>query len=146
MPQLVGKKCAVCDERISSVLEGEFCNACSNPVHLKCKKTTDSALSPQTCLTCGSSRLLTTTSGGQRNESSQPPPFNLERFKQLRMSLTLLFCGVMLIPAGVVFVAHPELWSIPHQRSFRDIAFGVGLTGGGFVLCIMGVWWLKRTP
>ena len=37
MPQLVNKECAVCHERIASVVDTEFCRMCGNPVHRMCK-------------------------------------------------------------------------------------------------------------
>jgi hypothetical protein len=51
MPQLVGTKCFICEQRIGSVLEGEFCADCGNPHHLKCKKSTQAV--EGRCVACG---------------------------------------------------------------------------------------------
>jgi hypothetical protein len=51
MPQLVGTKCFICEQRIGSVLEGEFCADCGNPRHLKCKHSTQAV--EGRCVTCG---------------------------------------------------------------------------------------------
>src|SRR5687767_10770468 len=37
MMQLVGSRCARCLKVIPSILDGEFCADCGNPVHKKCK-------------------------------------------------------------------------------------------------------------
>ena len=50
MPQLVNQTCALCSQRISSVLEGEFCAACGHPVHRPCKRPGSSA---GACPSCG---------------------------------------------------------------------------------------------
>ncbi len=36
LPQLVGRSCAVCDERIGSEVDGRFCEGCGNPIHNRC--------------------------------------------------------------------------------------------------------------
>lgn len=51
MPQLVGTKCFICEQRIGSVLEGEFCADCGNPHHLKCKKSAQAV--DGRCVACG---------------------------------------------------------------------------------------------
>ena len=51
MPQLVGATCAICQQRIGSVLEGKFCSACDSPVHTKCSQP--GAGSDGKCSTCG---------------------------------------------------------------------------------------------
>jgi hypothetical protein len=38
MRQLVGQNCAVCGNRIGSVVDGRFCEGCGNPVHDNCSK------------------------------------------------------------------------------------------------------------
>ena len=54
MPQLVGKNCIHCGERISSVIDGRFCATCSAPVHDQCI----SANQPDRCSTCGAAKPI----------------------------------------------------------------------------------------
>src|SRR5947209_12741581 len=51
MTQLVGQKCALCQRPISSIAEGDFCSACSCPIHLKCVRS-GSDLAHR-CAACG---------------------------------------------------------------------------------------------
>lgn len=50
MSQLVGVDCALCGQRIASVLGAGFCTACSCPVHDKCRHT---ATVETGCPACG---------------------------------------------------------------------------------------------
>lgn len=52
MRQLVGLSCAGCRQRIGSILEGECCTTCGEPVHLTCKRP--SASLEGVCQSCGS--------------------------------------------------------------------------------------------
>ncbi len=38
MLQLVGRDCVICNDRISSTLDAEFCESCGNPVHRSCRE------------------------------------------------------------------------------------------------------------
>jgi hypothetical protein len=51
MLQLVGCRCVRCQQIISSIVEGEFCRDCGNPVHKHCAAL--SASSTGKCTTCG---------------------------------------------------------------------------------------------
>ena len=51
MTQLVGMLCAKCRQTIPSIVKGEFCAACNQPVHKACKLMT--AASENHCPECG---------------------------------------------------------------------------------------------
>jgi hypothetical protein len=51
MIQLVGQNCVLCQKRIDSILEGEFCSVCSCPVHTACRK--GGSMDSQFCPGCG---------------------------------------------------------------------------------------------
>jgi hypothetical protein len=53
MRQLVGLRCVICQERISSVLEGRFCSSCQNAIHNQCAATTSAPLGRDICHLCG---------------------------------------------------------------------------------------------
>src|SRR5262249_5591434 len=54
MTQLVGSACVKCQKTIPSVVAGEFCSECGNPVHKKCKSGPMDA--PNACSSCGSDK------------------------------------------------------------------------------------------
>jgi hypothetical protein len=51
MAQLVGQLCVFCNTRISSILDGRFCDRCRNPLHARCEPATRE---PGHCPDCGS--------------------------------------------------------------------------------------------
>lgn len=53
MPQLVGKPCVICRQPIISILDGDFCRECGNPVHNACKASPEAIVKPDHCATCG---------------------------------------------------------------------------------------------
>jgi len=56
MAQLVGQACVVCDERIRSIMDAEFCQDCGNPVHHRCFRTSRDSLPATLCSRCGGDR------------------------------------------------------------------------------------------
>jgi hypothetical protein len=52
LPQLIGLKCAACQKAVVSVLDGEFCEACGNPIHKRCIGAADRP-SAHRCERCG---------------------------------------------------------------------------------------------
>jgi hypothetical protein len=57
-PQLVDQICVICGKPIVSILEGEFCSDCRNPVHFKCADTqvqaiAESSAAATCCPRCG---------------------------------------------------------------------------------------------
>jgi hypothetical protein len=59
IPQLVNKLCVHCEQRISSILDAEFCEECANPVHHDCKRTGDPSIGE--CSNCGAPQAVATT-------------------------------------------------------------------------------------
>jgi hypothetical protein len=50
--QLVGQTCERCQQRISSIAEGDFCNACGRPIHFHCLPRHD-PIARGCCQQCG---------------------------------------------------------------------------------------------
>jgi hypothetical protein len=80
MPQLVGQRCVICLQRISSALAGRFCPACGQASHFACGGSSPER-SEGLCLECGGDPTLTLlpdfagSETVQRKEiSSIPPP------------------------------------------------------------------------
>jgi uncharacterized RDD family membrane protein YckC len=72
MSQLVGSHCVVCREAVCSILDGEFCSECGNPIHLRCLETLPSS-STDRCLRCGGDKesSLAQAVKVERSESEQ---------------------------------------------------------------------------
>jgi hypothetical protein len=54
MPQLVGSRCTLCEQRIDSILEGQFCQVCAKPCHNRCRNAATPSADPFKCSGCGS--------------------------------------------------------------------------------------------
>ena len=61
-PQLVGATCVLCQKRIDSVVEGEFCSACGSAVHHLCVQTQNEVQKAAGCSRCGSDRTVSRAS------------------------------------------------------------------------------------
>lgn len=72
MEQLVGCACAVCGERIGSILDSRFCSTCGNAVHHACARPADASARPDHCSVCGCDRSNPTARRVQF-ERTQPP-------------------------------------------------------------------------
>jgi hypothetical protein len=64
MAQLVGQTCNVCGRRIESIREGDYCDFCGNPVHLKCREKKADDPGPDHCDYCGAD---VNSEAGQKN-------------------------------------------------------------------------------
>jgi cyclophilin family peptidyl-prolyl cis-trans isomerase len=53
MPQLVGQPCVVCNQRIVAARDAEFCSACGNAVHQRCREAYRSPADSLRCRRCG---------------------------------------------------------------------------------------------
>lgn len=52
-PQLVGETCVLCNKRIGSIIEGEFCAACGTPIHHQCVQAASERRNATGCSRCG---------------------------------------------------------------------------------------------
>jgi hypothetical protein len=88
MPQLVGLECALCNERIASMLEGEFCANCGNPVHKRC--ATPRVAKSGACEVCGADA----TAGAAHRQRSQEEAIDHERkARRYRTVAALVYVG-----------------------------------------------------
>jgi hypothetical protein len=68
--QLVGQRCVRCAGLIESILEGEFCPGCTNPVHLDCKRPGGNL---ELCPECGGNPLQSLPLRPDAVSQKQPP-------------------------------------------------------------------------
>jgi len=143
MAQLVGSACVLCDQRISSSLEGEYCADCGNAVHLKCLKRS-TVRSTDGCSSCGADPTVATTLRLQEQQRLQTAErVRMEAVanegRQSRRRLGMLFLSgfsvLVLIPLGYRNLVNPELWADPHHFSVQEVAFGLGPIVVGILLC-----------
>jgi len=77
MPQLVGQRCVLCEQRIMTILDGRFCKACSQAVHDSCAKSDNLPRSNSHCPACGGNPSLRLSpdfaAGGEKVKSAIKP-------------------------------------------------------------------------
>jgi len=92
-PQLVGSECAVCQKRISSILEGAFCKACGSPIHFQCQSRLETAEPSDRCVQCGAVRASSGMPAMAAPEAARPIGMAEGYFMILRMASDYLFCS-----------------------------------------------------
>jgi len=117
--QLVGQKCVLCGERISSIVEGRFCSACDASVHDKCAAP---SMEGGRCSTCGAPAAFVAQALKREGELLQ------SRARQVKQNaaIKLLVGGwlMCMIAVGATFTSLGVTGSI---RSACLIAFGIGV-------------------
>jgi hypothetical protein len=132
MAQLVGSSCAVCKQRIDSILEGRFCTVCGNPHHDGCRPQERADLAPGRCVTCGGE---TTSPAAIRfrceQERAKPQPPKKLNWKQYWNGICL--SGILVLILGAL-----RDRDAPPERRFRSGAFalvcGIVFVAGYFVI------------
>lgn len=140
MSQLVGKNCVICAKRIDSILEGKFCPACNNPVHMDCTLA-DVPAGANVCNVCGSPAALSARSAAAGARSPDPRgPSIMATYWALR-----LFLGAVLsFTFGIAFLFVPQLHDNPNELSTQELILGVGLILGGLILLGLTIRLLRR--
>jgi hypothetical protein len=95
MPQLVGLECAICRAPIASVLQGEFCATCGNPIHKRC--ATPNLARSGACEACGADVAAGAAHRGRsREEAAALRQYSL---------LYLVVHGPLCLVAGLALLA-----------------------------------------
>src|SRR4051794_14773219 len=90
MPQLVGLPCIHCKERIGDEFEGQFCPACSSPVHKHCANEKLSTSMDAGCRVCRASTELMQQQAQRLHSASVRR--NAARKQQIGVTLTGAGC------------------------------------------------------
>ena len=140
MSQVVGLPCSVCGNRIGSILNGCFCDACHNPIHESCR-TPPAHLSFSACTACGTDLSTASRQAEGREAERQrqlatlpPPPSQMAEVDQLRFLWNvgrLIVGGAAATAVGVVLL-------------FEGEPAGLGALGAGAVLGVIGVLACRR--
>lgn len=150
MPQLVGRKCTICRERIPSELDGAFCPQCGNPVHHECVKL---ATGSQVCHSCGTDMRVAASVQMQEEERRQaaikqlPPRPRLGFVKGYRyvQAGQFFFGGLIPIALGFVLLFSPDMRADRNQLSQAEAVGGVMAMIAGVLMMGFGLWIARRT-
>lgn len=144
MPQVVNKECAVCRGRIRSVLDGDFCLDCGNPVHHACRRPTNDVARSGICGTCSADvsdtdatrdRLMQLERDAQEREHLERRQADLDQRR--RLGKRDMVVGAFLLVGGVAFTGFDFLMAISQGGGEYLIATGA-IAFGAFRL-IRGV-------
>lgn len=69
MSQLVGSRCALCQQSIISILDGDFCPSCGSPHHDKCRQAQPNPDNASNCTTCGSALSVSLAASAEREQA-----------------------------------------------------------------------------
>ena len=129
MTQLTGLTCALCNERIASVLDGEFCSTCGCPIHSRCAMpgTTRSGA----CTACGADAAAA-AAHQQRSEEEAAAQARGLRSHHVTWGTLLLGLGIPLLAIGVASVVM-SISALSEERGFI-LWYGAILVGAGLTL------------
>lgn len=102
MPQLVGLECALCNEPIASVLDGEFCATCGNPVHKRC--ATPRVAKSGACAVCGADAAA---GAAHRQRSQEEATAHARRSRRYQVLAGIFFLGW-----GLACLAYAAVWLV----------------------------------
>lgn len=126
MSQLVGSACAKCNKSIPSIVTGEFCPKCGNPIHKACKTTSAGAAS--VCSDCGCA-IRDSAFSSTEAPASQPAPVQLRPNK---FSTKLMLGGIGAVVCGIWWLVDGL------SGSFLEEVIG-GLVWKGSILIVAGI-------
>ncbi len=134
MRQLVGLSCVLCHDRIGSIIDGRFCEACACPIHMTCAKPVGDADGESLCATCGAACSQSTREQSLHREhqsNSVAPPTGRNPIVWVAgivgfaiMSVSALLITLDPSPDGRLLNTAPALGV--------DIFVPIGLLGIGF--------------
>jgi hypothetical protein len=155
MRQLVGLKCSVCQQRISSILEGSFCDQCGSPLHDQCRKA-EATTGEKSCPVCrfapsGSCTAITSEpSYPRRSGAGQHPATDRAPARQGKpVPTAILIIGIYLIVTSglgtiglLMALAIPSVQRamsrhplpVPVQVALSFVGLAISFTGGVAIL------------
>jgi hypothetical protein len=144
MAQLVGSICALCDKRISSILDGRFCKACGAPVHNECINPDLDAKDEDYCDLCGSDlyvvREILEEAASKKSQNRYKVKDLFAGYKRLRTMwrCSWYFAGSLAaVLLGVWLIRYPDLTARPSNFTLNEILPGLAAVIAG--LCGMGL-------
>lgn len=152
MPQLVGRNCSICSERIPDELDSVFCGGCGNPIHLACKKP---AATARDCKMCGAdlemARKLQSIQEEERTaaiRSIPVPPLTLAHIGhavEAYHTAKWVLGGVVIIVMGLMLLFVPEFRADPKSIAAGEVAAGLAAILVGIVMIWLRIWLNRGT-
>jgi MYXO-CTERM domain-containing protein len=152
MAQLVNSLCAVCGERISSVIDGHFCEQCRGAVHNWCARPTGTPASSNICGACGGDSTLTAVL--EKKEQHERAQQAREERRMLVEDLVkplvwwrlarFSLAGVLIIALGFCLIFSPIFRTDPKHFTLEDAAPGIGAIIAGIALLGLVVFFMWR--
>jgi hypothetical protein len=150
MPQLVGKMCGVCNERVSCELDAVFCPQCHNPVHNQCVRPTE-VLSENNCSYCCTNLKAALARRVKEQEQLELatqavplPPSDFEKTYKWVQGAKLWLGGAILLGLGVREVIDPYLHADPKHVSTGELILGYTTILAGIALGSLGFLVVRR--
>jgi hypothetical protein len=121
MPEIVGRSCAICRERITKALDAEWCRSCGSPIHRECKRPATEGGCPE----CGADPVAAAAQR-LRSENEAFARRLLLRRHHFRLGLFRALSGLGCLSAGVAAFALPYFAS---RRGHRVVWYGAIVFG-----------------
>ncbi|MHC4938506.1 MAG: hypothetical protein ACYTHK_06020 [Planctomycetota bacterium] len=137
--QVVGQPCALCRQRISSILDGRFCPSCGSPVHNACAISGGAGV--ERCAVCGVALHLA-AEYRQRAREEEGEQVAAIRQHHLFWGIGSILVGLLLLGLGVATVLD-SIAAVDEGRSsilwWGAILVGLGMLvkGGALILAAM---------
>jgi len=145
MPQLVGKICGNCNNRISNDLDAVFCAQCHNPVHNACVSPIKTPYEDK-CTSCGTDLKDAFTRQVQEKEQianllrSVPiPPSEFEKTRRWLRVPSVLLASCVLLALGLKETIDPTFRADPKHVSIGELVLGCVTMILGAALGILGI-------
>jgi len=141
MPQLVGLECAICNERVASMLDGEFCATCGNPVHKRC--ATPRVAKSGACAVCGADAIA---GAAHRQRSQQEATEHTRHVRRYHVvwALVCLGVGLALLAVGLASL----VWAVVSEGKTVVIWTGAIIVGAALMARglahVYALWRMRR--
>jgi hypothetical protein len=121
MSQPVGLKCALCNGRIASEFEGEFCATCGNPIHMRCAAPSVARMG--VCEVCGADA----TAGAAHRQRSREEATGHTRHALYYRALSGVF--FLIVGGALLAVGFASLVQAVEEAEISTVLVGIIILG-----------------
>lgn len=127
MTQLVGSPCAKCKKTIPSIVVGQFCQECGNPIHNACKSVPSRI---EDCPTCGCEKKSPSGHDASTRNNAEVPQLKITPHGILSSwrFLQMMIGGTVVTGAGIGMILI-DAW-----------LYGIFLVCAGIAVFGYGIW------
>jgi hypothetical protein len=132
MNQLVGSPCAKCQKTIPSIVVGQFCRECGNPIHNACKSASSR---PDDCPICGCEKKSPSGQDASTRSNTELPHLKITPHGVLSTwrFLQMMIGGIVVTGAGIGMIL------------LDARLYGIFLICAGIAVFSFGIWTTLRT-